>query len=186
MSVQHEVTQLLISLRQGDQAAMEALFPLVYRELHAMAHRQLARQRMDATLNTTALVHEAYLKLIGQTQIEWQDRSHFFAITARAMRHILVDYARMRRAQKRGGGAPHTLLDDANVPVAAQADTLLALDSALDQLAALDERLGRIVELRFFGGLSVEEAADVLAVSPRTVKRDWRKARAILYQMLQE
>ena len=186
MSVAPEITQLLVRLRDGDAEVMDALFPLVYGELRSMAHRQLGYRRTGQTINTTALVHEAYLKLVDQTQVTWESRNHFFGVAAKAMRHILVDYARRRNAQKRGGGQQHTLLDEADIRVEAQAGELLALDDALTQLAALNERLSQIVELRFFGGMTVEETAAALDISERTVKRDWRKARAFLYQALTE
>jgi len=185
---QGEVTQLLETLRNGDRSALDDLFPLIYRELHALAHRQLAARRPGQTLNATALVHEAYLKLVGQSRAMWQDRQHFFAVAATAMRHIIVDYARHRRALKRGGNVQPTLLDEERmgVPVDEKAEEIIALDTALEHLEGLDERLARVVELRFFGGLSVEETAEVLDVSERTVKRDWRKARAFLYQVLND
>ena len=183
-----EVTRLLRDIREGERSALDDLFPLIYRELHALAHRQLAARRPGQTLNSTALVHEAYLKLVGQKNAAWQDRQHFFAVAATAMRHIIVDYARHRRALKRGGNVQPTLLDEErmSVPVEGRIEEIIALDDALEQLAQIDERLVRTVELRFFGGLSVEETAELLDVSPRTVKRDWRKARAVLYQMLNE
>ncbi|MEM1041101.1 MAG: sigma-70 family RNA polymerase sigma factor [Bacteroidota bacterium] len=181
-----EVTRLLETLRNGDRGAIDELFPLVYRELHALAHRQLGHRRPGQTMNSTALVHEAYLKLVGQSEGRWQDRQHFFAVAATAMRHIIVDYARHRRALKRGGNARPTLLDEERVAVEDKADEILALDEALVHLSALDERLARTVELRFFAGLSIEEVAEVLDLSARTVKRDWRKARAFLYQMISE
>lgn len=181
-----EVTRLLETLRNGDRGAIDELFPLVYRELHALAHRQLGHRRPGQTLNSTALVHEAYLKLVGQSEGRWQDRQHFFAVAATAMRHIIVDYARHRRALKRGGNAQPTLLDEERVAIDDKAEEILALDDALGHLAALDERLARTVELRFFGGLSIEETAEVMDLSARTVKRDWRKARAFLYQMIAE
>ncbi len=186
MATTPPITELLVRLREGDHAVLDLLFPLVYQELHALAHRQLGYRRPGHTINTTALVHEAYLKLIDQQQAGWNDRAHFFAVAAKAMRHILVDYARHRNAQKRGGGKPPTMLDEAEIRIDAQAHELLALDDALTRLATLNERLSQIVELRFFGGMTVEETAAVLDVSDRTVKRDWRKARAFLYQTLGE
>jgi RNA polymerase sigma factor (TIGR02999 family) len=180
------ITQLLGRLRDGEREALDDLFPLVYQELHGMAHRQLAYRRPGQTIDTTALVHEAYLKLVDQRAAQWQDRNHFFAVAARTMRHILVDYARRRNAQKRGGGQRPILLDDNDVAVDARAMELLALDDALKHLATLNERLSQVVELRFFGGLSVAETAQVLDISERTVKRDWRKARAFLYHTLQD
>jgi RNA polymerase sigma factor (TIGR02999 family) len=178
-----EITGLLTALREGDRSALDRLFPLIYAELRERAHRQLARRRPGDTLSTTALVHEAYLKLTASAHQTYQDRVHFFAVASRAMRQILVDYARRTTAVKRGGGHAITL-DPDKVAEPGRAEELLALDEALIQLERLDERLARTVELRFFGGLSVEEAADALAVSPRTVKRDWRKARAFLYQAI--
>lgn len=184
MPVEGEITALLTALRDGDRGALDRLFPLVYRELHDRAHRQLARHRPGETLSTTALVHEAYLKLTDSAHQSYQDRVHFFAVASRAMRQILVDYARRTTAAKRGGGHPVSLDPDA-IANPGRAEELLALDEALTQLEKLDGRLARIVELRFFGGLSVEETSDVLEISPRTVKRDWRKARAFLYQAIQ-
>jgi RNA polymerase sigma factor (TIGR02999 family) len=180
-----EITRLLVSISEGDRPALNRLFPLVYAELKALAHRQLARIRPGDTLQTTALVHEAYLKLLGTARPEWHDRRHFFAVASRAMRQISVDYARTRSAQKRGGDTPPLSLDEQSLPVADRAEDLLALDQALTELESLNERLARVVELRFFGGLSVEEAAAVLDVSERTVKREWQKARAFLFDALQ-
>ncbi len=180
------ITQLLLSLRDGADDAHAKLFPAIYDELCKIAHRQLNQRRANQTLSTKALVHEAYLKLIDQTQAHWDDRTHFFAVAAIAMRHILVDHARRRKAQKRGGNAKRTLLDEAMIDVDACAGELVALDEALQQLTTLNERLSRVVELRFFGGLSIEETATVLTTSVRTVKRDWRKARAFLYSELYE
>ena len=179
-----EVTQLLISARSGDQGALNALLPLVYRELHTVASRALSGGRPDDTLNTTALVHEAFLKLHGREPLSIQDRRHFFAVAAMAMRQIIVDRARMRMAEKRGGGAHRVNLDDIQIAVDACAGEILALEEALTRLASLNERLARVVELRFYAGLTVEETADVLGIDSSTVKRDWRKARAILYLTL--
>jgi RNA polymerase sigma factor (TIGR02999 family) len=178
-----EITELLAAWRDGRPGAVDALFPLVYRELRVMARRQLGHNAGQATLGPTALVHEAYLKLVDHTQAQVQDRHHFFAVAARAMRQILVDYVRTRRARKRGGGQVGHLETD-SVPVDAQVFELLAIDRALTRLETLDERLGRLVELRVFGGVSVEEAAAALGVSERTVKRDWQKARAFLFHEL--
>jgi RNA polymerase sigma factor (TIGR02999 family) len=183
-----EITLLLAAARDGERDAMDRVFGLVYRELRSLAHRQLGYGQRDGTLQTTALVHEAYLKLARRETLELRDRAHFFALAARAMRQILVDYARERLAQKRGGGALVLELDEGRSaasspddgPFASDAE-VLALDAALTRLATLDERLGKLVELRFFGGLSVEETAKLLAVSDRTVKRDWRRARAFLH-----
>jgi RNA polymerase sigma factor (TIGR02999 family) len=150
-----------------------------------MAHRALGPSGRDAILNTTALVHEAFLRLPGQSGLSLQDRRHFFSVAAIAMRQIVIDHARRRTALKRGGGVRHVDLEDTELAVDDRAEELLALDGALSRLSQLDERLGRVVELRVFGGLSVEETAEVLDVDPRTVKRDWRKARAILYAALE-
>lgn len=176
-----EITRLLVAMREGDASAMDRLFPLVYREVHERAHRQLARRRPGETLSTTALVHETYLKLAGSARQSYEDRIHFFAVASRAMRQILVDYARRNAAAKRGGGRAVTL-DDESAANPDRAEELLALDEGLERLQELDPRLVQTVELRFFGGLSVEETADALGVSPRTVKRDWQRARAFLYQ----
>jgi RNA polymerase sigma factor (TIGR02999 family) len=175
-----EITALLSALREGDRTALDRLFPLVYEELHGRAHRQLARRRPGDTLSTTALVHEAYLKLTDSAHQSYQDRVHFFAVASRAMRQILVDYARRMTAAKRAGGFAVSL-DPDQLGDPGRAEELVALDEALERLERLDERLARNVEMRFFGGLSVEETAEVLGVSPRTVKRDWRKARAFLF-----
>lgn len=175
-----DITELLTALRDGDRTALDRLFPLVYAELHDRAHRQLARRRPGDTLSTTALVHEVYLKLTDSAHQSYQDRVHFFAVASRAMRQILVDYARRMTAAKRGGGLAVSL-DPDQLGNPGRAEELLALDEALARLEGLDERLARNVEMRFFGGLSVEETAEALGVSPRTVKRDWRKARAFLF-----
>jgi RNA polymerase sigma factor (TIGR02999 family) len=179
-----DVTQWLIAWSQGDQAALDRLMPLVYDELHRMAKRHMARQQPGHTLQTTALIHEAYLRLVGQPAKQWQNRAHFFAVAAQAMRHVLVDYARSRGYQKRGGGARAVSLDEAAIVSHERAAELIALDEALTDLAALHPRQSQVVELRFFGGLSVEETAEVLKVSPDTVMRDWRMAKAWLYNLL--
>lgn len=179
-----EVTALLVALREGDASALDRLLPVVYDELRLLAHRQLRRRRPGDTLDTTALVHEAYLKLTDREEPEWKDRNHFFAVAATAMRHILVDAARRRVADKRGGGVVPIALDEARIGIAARSAEVIAIDQALNALGDYDGRLVRTVELRFFGGLSVEETAEVLEVSERTVKRDWRKARAFLYRTL--
>jgi RNA polymerase sigma factor (TIGR02999 family) len=180
-----EITALLVSISEGDRHALNRLVPIVYAELRALAHRQLARIRPGDTLQTTALVHEAYLKLLGTARPAWHDRRHFFAVACRAMRQITVDYARTQTAQKRGGDAPVLSLDEQQLPIADRAHELVLLDGALSELEALSERPARIVELRFFGGLSVEETASALEISERTVKREWRKARAFLFDALQ-
>ncbi len=186
MPPENEVTRLLLAHRRGEKGATDQLFELVYEELRALAHRQLQYRRPGETINTTALVHEAYLKMVDHEQGTWQDRAHFFAVTARAMRHILVDYARMVRAEKRGGQAQRTELRTSALKGESLSAEILDLDEALAQLAQLNPRLAEIVELRFFGGLSVEEIAGVLNVSSRTVDRDWYKAKAFLYLILRE
>src|SRR5262245_1040448 len=177
------ITQLLAAWRAGDRDAVHHLMPLVYSELRAMAHRQVGGRR-DGTLHATAIVHEAYFKLARHSRLAVADRHHFFALAATVMRQVIVDYARKRLASKRGGQLPVVALDDVDVPAATRAAEIVALDHALDRLAQLDESLSRLVELRFFAGLSVEETADVLGCSPRTVKRDWRKARALIHAAL--
>lgn len=186
MSTAPDVTQLLVDFQDGDDAAAHRLWSEVYDELRRIAHHRLRSERAGHTLNTTALVHEAYLKLIDQSQIEWQDRLHFFAMSSRIMRNILIDYARKRNAQKRGGGQPHLQLDDAIISADMSAHVFLALDEALKELATIDERLARVVEYRFFGGMQEKEIADLLGVSKRTVRRDWRKAKAWLARALAE
>jgi RNA polymerase sigma factor (TIGR02999 family) len=177
-------TQLLRAWSQGDRAALDQLMPLVYDELRRLAHHYLRQQRPEHTLQATVLVHEAYLRLVDQKIMNWQNRAHFFGIAANIMRSILVDYARRKHAAKRGGGKPTLVLDDA-VGVSRESEVdLVALDEALIGLSAIDPRQGRIVELRFFGGLRVEEVAEVLGVSPITVKREWRTAKAWLHREL--
>lgn len=160
------------------------MLPIIYADLRQRAHAQLARRRPGDTLSTTALVHETYLKLAASRQQVFQDRVHFLAVASRAMRQILVDYARRMSAEKRGGGRRATSLDVDQLPDVDQADGLVALDGAMEELSRLDPRMAQIVELRYFGGLSVEEAGEALGISPRTVKREWRKARAVLYDLL--
>lgn len=184
MTDSSQVTELLSTLRGGDRDAFDALFPLIYDELHQIAHRLLLRERSDHTFSTTALVHEAYFKLVGQDQVDWQNRAHFCAVAAQAMRRILVDYARRRTAKKRGGAYPHLPLDENRIAIDQQAGLVLALDAALHRLKMLNERLAQVVDLRFFGGLTEKEMAEVLGVSARTVRRDWVKARAWLYKEL--
>ena len=184
-----EITGLLAASRQGDGDATHRLMTLVYDELRAMARRQLRHRRPGQTITTTALVHEAYLKLIDQHGATWQDRSHFFAVASLAMRHILVDSARRRVAKKRGGEDVRVALDEFRASgdeadPEARAVEILAVDRALTSLAELDGRLSRLVELRFFAGLTEEETAEVMGTSERTVRRDWRKARAFLFQAL--
>jgi RNA polymerase sigma-70 factor, ECF subfamily len=177
-----EVTELLIKLRKGDRKAETKLIPLVYRELRKLAAHYLKGERHGHTLQATALVHEAYLRLTQLQTIDWQSRSHFFAIAAQVMRRVLIDHARAHQAAKRGGPRESVSFDDALVMCDQRSQQLLALDAALDQLAKHDPRQSRIVELRFFGGLTEEEIGDLLGISPRTVKRDWRVAKAWLFQ----
>jgi RNA polymerase sigma factor (TIGR02999 family) len=174
-----DVTELLQAWCGGDDRALDQLLPLVEAELHELAHRYLARERVGHTLQTTALVNEAYLRLVRQ-QVRWQNRAHFFGIAATLMRRILIDHARRISYAKRGGGARPLSLDEACVVGPQRADELVALDDALCSLSRVDERKSRVVELRYFGGLSVEETAEVLGVHPDTVTRDWRGARAFL------
>jgi RNA polymerase sigma factor (TIGR02999 family) len=181
-----ETTQLLRAWSQGDSAALQQLTPRVYEELRRIAGYCMQNERPDRTIQTTALVHEAYLKLIDVKNVDWQHRAHFFAISAQIMRHILLDRARRRVAAKRGGPSPKLNLDDVPEIAAGQARELIALDDALNALAAIDARKARIVELRFFGGLSVEETAEVVKVSPETVLRDWKLARSWLLAELSD
>jgi RNA polymerase sigma factor (TIGR02999 family) len=179
-----EITGNLISWRDGDRGGFDRLFPLVYEHLRILARRQLRRSGGEPALSTTTLIHEAYLKLVDQTRVEVRDRHHFFALAATVMRHIMVDEGRRRGAQKRGGGRDDLPLEDGAAATMDDGAELVAVNSALERLEAADPRLGKLVELRFFGGLSVEETAEVMNVSPRTVKRDWQKARAFLYHEL--
>jgi RNA polymerase sigma-70 factor, ECF subfamily len=182
-SARQSITDLLLQVRQGTPDAMDRLFPLVYGQLRRIAHRQLQGERPGHTLGTTGLVHETYLKLVDQTRVEWRDRGHFFALSARAMRRILVDYARRYRAQRRGGGMRRVSLPEV-AAVEEQAEMLLAVHEALERLAAVNERLSQVVECRYFGGLTEEETAVALGVTARTVERDWAKAKGWLYQEL--
>ena len=174
------VTRLLLAWRQGKQDALDQLIPIVYEELRQQAHRYLQREQRGHSLQTTALINETYLRLLDCNKIGWKNRAHFFAITAQMMRRILVDYARSRRSQKRGGGLEKTTLDEKLTFSIARNSDLVALDDALNALALIDERRSRVVELRFFGGLSIEETAEVLGVCPDTVVRDWRLAKVWL------
>ena len=185
MQTQPEVTRLLQDWCDGDVEAVDQLMPLVYNELRRLAHYQLQRDRSGHTLDTTALVHEAYLNLVGQ-QAEWQSRAHFFAIASRVMRRILIWYARKRNAAKRGGNRPNLSLDQVVVLSDDHLEELLSLDQALTRLQAMDARLCRIVEHRYFGGLTVEETARVMNLSPATIKRDWKTAKAWLRRELSE
>ena len=175
-----EVTQLLLAWSQGDRSALEELMPLVYDELHRMARRYMVREQAAHTLQTTALVNEAYLRMVDLRKVQWQNRAHFFAVSAQLMRRILVDFARSRNYQKRGGGRRRVTLDEALEVSPEQDADLVLLDEALNALAAIDDRKRRVVELRFFGGLTVEETAHVLEVSPDTVMRDWKMAKVWL------
>lgn len=178
------VTRLLHAARDGDPSAFDRLMPLVYTELKQVAGRELRREYADQAPRTTALVHELYLKLVDQAEIDWHGRAHFFTIAARAMRQILVDHARKRNAKKRGGDWQRTTLVEHLLAGEVDWDDLIALDDALDRLDAVDERMRTVVEYRFFGGMTQKEIADVLDVSTRTVQRDWVKARAWLYDKL--
>lgn len=179
-----EVTRLLDDVREGDREAFDRLFPLVYRELRRIAAGRLAGARRDHTLAPTAVVHEAYLKMVDQKGVPWQSRAHFFAIAARAMRQILIDHARRKQAIKRGGDLHPTTLTRKPLGLEIPIDEMLALDEALDRLEELDPRLRQVVEMRFFGGLEEKEVAEVLGLTTRTIQRDWTKARAWLYKEL--
>lgn len=182
----HEITRLLADWSRGDRTALERLLPLVHTELRRIARRQMSGERPGHTLQATALVNEVYLKLAGHDASPWQDRAHFYAVCAQVMRHILIDHARAHARDKRGGGAIHVSLDAAAMLVEERAEEFVALDEALRALEAFDPRKGRIVELRYFAGLSIEETAEVLDVSPTTVRREWRRAKAWLYRLVAE
>jgi RNA polymerase sigma factor (TIGR02999 family) len=184
MEQPQDVTGLLKAWSAGDSHALDQLTPLVYQELHRRAHWHMARERAGQTLQTTALVNEAYLRLVDLQEVAWRDRAHFFALASRLIRRVLIDAARARGSLKRGGGFNETTFDEMIVVAGQPRGDLLALDEALTALAALDSRKGEVVELRFFGGLTVEEAAEVLKVSPETVKRDWKLAKAWLQREL--
>jgi RNA polymerase sigma-70 factor, ECF subfamily len=183
-STRQEVTQLLGDWSGGDEGALEKLIPLVQPELHRLAHYYMSRERAGHTLQTTALLNEAYLQLTDKTQPPWRNRTHFMAVAAQLMRRIMVDHARARHALKRGAGAIRVTLDETALVTEERAEGLLALDEALEKLAEFDRRRCEIVEMRYFGGLTVEEIADVLKVHPNTVMRDWRAAKAWLYAEL--
>jgi RNA polymerase sigma-70 factor, ECF subfamily len=180
----HDVTGLLQAWGEGDEEALQKLVPLVYEQLRAAARRYMVRERQGHTLQTTALIHETYLRLVDVRRIKWQNRAHFLAICAQLMRRILIDFARSRRYKKRGGGSPRVNLDEALVVQSAPDENLLALDDALNRLALVDARKSRVVELRFFGGLGIKEAAEVMKVSPDTVMRDWKLAKVWLLREL--
>ena len=179
-----QITQLLLCWSKGDESALDRLIPLVYPELRKLARRYMARQSPQHTLQTSALINEAYLRLVDQQEVEWRDRAHFFAAAAQIMRHILIDHARSHLYKKRGGGSPHVALEDVAVVSEERAADLVALDEALKRLEKLDRRKSKIVELRFFGGLTVEETAEVMKLAPITIKREWRSARAWLQSEL--
>ena len=181
-----EVTQLLLAWREGDEAALEKLLPLVYDELHRLAARYMRRESPGHTLQTSALVNEAFIRLIDQQQVQWQNRAHFFGIAAQLMRRILLDHARGQARGKRGGGVHRVSFDEGAIVSEQRAAELIALDDALNALAAFDSRKSRIVELRFFGGLSNEEVTEVMGMSLRTVEREWRKAKAWLHHAISE
>ncbi len=184
--VEDDVSRALLAYRQGAPGAFDRVVALVYDDLRKIARQQLGRLRPGYTINSTGLVHEAYLKMVDQSRVSWQDRSHFFAVSARAMRQILVDHARRRGRRKRGGNPRQTSLDENLTAVAADADRILLIHDALDRLGTVDPRLTQVVECRFFAGYSEEETAEVLDVSPRTVRRDWMRARAWLHELMRE
>jgi len=180
----NQVTGLLEAWSHGDKAALDKLTPLVYNELRRLAHHYMSRERAGHTLQTTALVNEAYVRLVDQKNVQWQSRAHFFAVAAQVMRHILIDHARTRGRVKRGGEAQRVSLEDAETMSAERAAELLALEEALIEMEKIDARRSKVVELRYFGGLNIEETAEVLKVNPITVSRDWRWAKAWLYRAL--
>lgn len=182
----HDVTQLLRAWSEGDQQALEKLTPLVYRELHRRAHRQMAQERSGQLLQTTALVNEIYVQLIDMRGVSWRDRAHFFALSSRLIRRVLIDAARSKASLKRGAGSLHVELDENLIVSEEPRADVLALDDALTALGAIDQRKSQVVELRFFGGLGIEETAEVLKVSPETVKRDWKLAKAWLRRELRQ
>jgi RNA polymerase sigma-70 factor, ECF subfamily len=182
----NEVTQLLLAWSKGDKQALDRLVPLVYDELRRLAQSYMRKERADQTLQTTALIHEAYVRLIDANRVEWQNRAHFFGVAARVMRQILVALARERASQKRGGGAQRISLDESMIIDDGRGEDLVALDEALGALAQFDTRKAQVVEMRFFGGLTEEEIATALNVSPETVRRDWRLARSWLRRRLTE
>ena len=182
----HQITELLAEWREGNQSALDELYPLVYDELHRLARRYMSRERKDHTLQTTALINEAYVRLVDQKNVNWANRSHFFAISAQIMRRILIDHARRHAYAKRGGGAQQVSLEEVAAITPDQGRELMRLDEALKSLAERDPRRSQVVELRYFGGLNNEEIAGVLHVSENTVTRDWNMARAWLYQQLSE
>ncbi len=186
VELQHEVTRILHDWSGGDREAPERLMPFVYDELRRLARIFLTRERGGHTLQPTALVHEAYLRLVDQTRVNWQNRAHFYGIAASMMRRVLIDHARAHSTEKRGGAAIRLSIDDVQLPIEERAAGLVALDEALERLAEFDERKCKVVELRFFGGLSDKEIAEVLGVTTRTVLRDWKTARLLLYRELSQ
>ncbi len=184
MEPRHDITKLLEAHADGDRDALDALLPLIYEELHRIAEYRMRGERGGHTLSPTGLVHEAYLKLVRLDRMDWQNRTHFFAIASQAMRNILVDYAVRRKAQKRGGGRERVTLERLELAAEAELDDLVALDRAMKRLATFDARQARVVECRFFGGLTIEETAEALGISPATVSRDWTMARAWLNREL--
>jgi RNA polymerase sigma factor (TIGR02999 family) len=186
MTLSSDITRTLIRYSSGDASALDVLLPAVYEELRQLAAAKLRHERPDHTLQPTALAHEAFLRLVNQHEVTWQNRAHFLGLAAQARRRILADHARRRRAEKRGGDAVRVTIDGADVPAPSPNVKADELDSALEDLARLEPRHARIVELRFFGGLTIEETAEVVGVSPATVKRDWMLARAWLYRELQD
>ena len=182
----NQVTQVLVDWNSGDKGAADRLMPLVYDELRSLARRYLQRERSDHTLQATGLVHEAYLRMVDQDSMSWENRAHFFSVAAQVMRHLLVDHARSRQAAKRGGVREKLEFDEALAPAEEPTVDLLALDDALKELVTFDERKSRIVELRFFGGLTTEEIGDVLAISPSTIRREWRIAKAWLRRKIND
>ena len=186
VELQHEVTRILHDWSGGDREAPERLMPFVYDELRRLARVFLSKERGGHTLQPTALVHEAYLRLVDQTRVNWQNRAHFYGIAASMMRRVLIDHARAHSAEKRGGAAVRLSIDDVQLPIEQRAAGLVALDEALERLAAFDERKCKVVEMRFFGGMSDKEIAEVLGVTTRTVLRDWKTARLLLYRELSQ
>lgn len=184
--VPEEVSQLLLDWSKGDDTALNKLIPVIYQELQRLAHHYMRQERVEHTLQTTALVNEAYMRLVSYQMIQWQGRTHFFAVAAQAMRRILVEHARGRASVKRGGGMQKVSLDETAIVSEAKAAELIAVDDALNRLEAWDPRKSKIVELRFFGGLSIDETAEALKISPTTVQREWRSAKAWLYRALSE
>jgi len=183
---QKDITGLLLEWGSGDKAALDKLIPIVHKELRRMAHRYMRRERAGNTLQTSALINEAYIRLVDYNKVRWQDRAHFFAVAAQAMRRILVERARSRRRDKRGGAAQRVSLDEAADLATERAASIIALDDALTDLCAVAPRKGQIVELRYFGGLSIDQTAEILGVSSPTVQREWRAAKAWLYRAISE